>query len=128
MSSEIILNGISLPSSLVWVNEFNEQLVSQNTQRTLAGSTVIFHGKRTNGIPITLASGSDYGWTKRSVVVQLKEFVKQAGLIMPLVVKGQSFNVVFDHQKGALAATSIYPYADPQSDHFCRININLITV
>ena len=128
MSSTITLNGIELPSGMLWSNEFSEQLVSQNTQRTLSGSTVIFHGKRTNGIPITLASGTDYGWTKRSIVVQLKELVKQAGLVMHLLIKGESYNVVFDHAKGALAATSIYPYADPQDDHFCRININLITV
>ena len=128
MSSEITLNGISLPNGMIWVNEFNEQLTSQTTQRTLAGSIVVFNGARSNGLSIEIASGTDHGWIKRSALTQLKDLAKQSGLIMPLVLKGETFTVVFDHQRGAIAATSIYPYADPQSDHFCRATIRLLTV
>lgn len=125
----IVLQQLELPNSLVWLDEFEQPTVSQTHKRTLAGSIVIFSGSRPNGIPVTITSGPDYGWVKRSIVLQIKSLADQAGLVMTLDIKGKSFNVVFDHSNNnAFTAIPIYPYANPTDTDYYKVKLQLVTV
>jgi hypothetical protein len=124
----ISLNGISL-NGCQWVNEFSGGYVSQQVQRTLSGSVVVYHGQRTNGIPISIESGSDYGFVKRSDVVQIQELVKQSGVVMSITLRSETYSVIFD-QANPFEATPIFPISNPEDndDLYYRVKVNLITV
>lgn len=123
----IILNNVVLPTGMIWENEFNEQLVSQTTKRTLSGSIVIFSGSREKGLNISLSSGPDFGWLKRQVLSTLKSFASQPALIMPLVIGSETFNVVFDHSNQAINAVPVVPFANPSETDYYKAKINLTT-
>lgn len=125
----ITLDGIAFGQGLQWVDEMSASKVSMTTQRALDGSIVVYHGQKTSGIPITLSSETDTGWIKRSVVEQLKTLADQSGAVFVLVLKGVTYNVVFDHTQGqALEAKPLFPYTNPQPDDYYRVSIKLLTV
>lgn len=63
----ITLDGIELPTGLLWSDEFASTRVTQTVRRTLDGSVVVFYGEMRAGLPITLESEPDAGirWTDR---------------------------------------------------------------
>jgi len=122
------LNAITLPP-LQWTNEFTQERVSQSTQRTLAGNTVVYYGQRKNGYPIDLESKQDTGWVTRSTLKQLQSISQQAGLVMPLEIRGETHQVMFRHNEGqALEATPLWPYSSPVDDDYYLVKLKLITV
>lgn len=124
----ITLDGITLPSALQWSNEFTSKKVSQTVQRTLAGGTVIYHGQRSNGVAIELASGGDHGWMKKSELDQVKALSDQSGKVMELNLRGETYNVVFDHRGDCLTATPVFPVVTPDANTYYRVKMAFITV
>lgn len=127
--ADITLGVVSLPASLQWKDELTSQSVAQTVKRTLDGSVVVFYGEKTNGIPITLESGNDHGWVRRSVVESLKALAEQAGSVYQLAIRNQTFNVMFDHAAPpAFTATPIIPFANPTDTDWYRVSLKLITI
>jgi len=125
----ITLDTLTLPSGLSWADEYNAQSVAQTVRRTLDGGQVITYAGLQAGRHITLTSGEDFGWVRKSVVDALATKAASPGAIYSLSIRGQTYPVLFlHHEPPALDATPLWPVANPQSDDYYRITLKLITV
>ena len=121
--NEVVLTG------LLWDNEFNQNKINQTIQHTLSGSVVVYSGKKLNGYPISLSSGENYGWLKRSVVEQISALTEDINLVMTLNIRGVNKQVMFDNSKGdGFEATPLFPLVNPTADAYYRVKINLISI
>jgi hypothetical protein len=122
------LNAIPLPDDLQWLDEFAPRVI-QSLKTTLDYTPHITAGAKIKGIPITLRSWDDGAFVDRATVLLLQAAANQAGLIMPLVLRDTSFQVMFRHHDGqAFTAEQVKDIANPGADDLCRITLNLITV
>jgi hypothetical protein len=113
----------------VWTDEFAAQTVAQTVRRTLEGSVVVFYGRHSGGLPITLESEPDAGWLTRTQVEALKLRADSPGGIFTLELRGQVFQVMFRHQEPpALEAKPLVALAHPQPGDFYLATLKLMTV
>lgn len=93
----IILNGITLNPSLMWVDEFNYATVQQKLVFSLDSGYRIYGRQAPNNRPITLVASDESGWLTREMVLAIKaiESVPKAEYI--LTIRNQDFNIVFRH-------------------------------
>lgn len=100
----VTLEGITLPTDIQWVDEFNGHGVGQAITPTLTGALVIEETAQIDGRPITLESG-DGSWVERQVIEQL--YALESTPLAPdttltlVWADGRSFDVVFDRSGGA---------------------------
>lgn len=122
------INAIPLPDDMQWLDEFAPKVIQQ-LKTSLDGTPNLIAMGRTNGLPITLSSWSDGAFITRTTVLLLQALADQAGLVMPLVLRDQTFSVMFrHHEQNAFTAESVKQIANPGSDDLYRITLNLITV
>lgn len=125
----ITLDGIALPAGLLWSDEFAVTRVAQTVRRTLDGSVVVFYGELRAGLPITLESEPDAGWLTRTQIEALALRASSPGGIYPLVLRGQTWTVMFRHQDApALEAKPLVSVANPQAGDFYIATLKLMTV
>jgi len=125
----IQLDTLTLPDDLIWTDEFSAQPVAQTTQRTLDGGLVVFYGGLTSGLPISLESPSDGGWTRRDLVQALALRAASPGGVYTLSLRGQAWQVMFRHQEPpAFEAQALLDFSDPGPDSFYRVNLKLMTI
>lgn len=120
---------LTLPSNLLWTDEFAWRQVEQRGRYTLTGALILESAVRQAGRPITLAAGSSFGWVTRNVVLTLKEWAAVPGRQMTLVLRGEPpRTVVFDHASGAIEAPAVVDYADPADDDFYVLTVRFLQV
>lgn len=125
----IILDGISLPVSLLWSDEWAAAAVAQTVRRTLDGSLVVFYGHISGGLPITLESESDAGWLTRSQVEAMALRAASPGGVYTLSLRGQTYQVMFRHHDApAFDAKPLVSLANPQPGDFYLATIKLMTI
>ena len=125
----ITLDGIELPTGLLWSDEFASTRVTQTVRRTLDGSVVVFYGEMRAGLPITLESESDAGWMTRSQVEALALRAASPGGVYTLMLRGQTLSVMFRHHDApAFDARPLVPLANPQPGDFYLATLKLMTV
>ena len=125
----ITLDGIALPAGLLWSDEFAVTRVAQTVRRTLDGSVVVFYGELRAGLPITLESEPDAGWLTRTQIEALALRASSPGGIYPLVLRGQTWTVMFRHQDApAFEAKPLVSVANPQAGDFYIATLKLMTV
>ncbi len=123
------LEGIPLPSSLQWSDEYSSSKVTQTMKRTLDGGVVVYYGPNMAGLPITLESTSESGWVQKSVLDQLHTIANSPGGIYTLSLRGVSYQVMFRHQDGvALEAAPLIPVNSPGATDYYTVKIRLMTV
>jgi hypothetical protein len=125
----ITLDGIALPAGLLWSDEFAVARVTQTVRRTLDGSVVVFYGELRAGLPITLESEPDAGWLTRTQIEALALRAASPGGVYPLVLRGQTWTVMFRHQDApAFEAKPLLSVANPQAGDFYIATLKLMTV
>jgi hypothetical protein len=125
----IQLETLLLPDGLIWLDEFDVQSVPQTTQRTLDGSLVVFYGQYSAGVPITLASEPDAGWLTRELVEGIAALAAMPGGIFPLLLRGQTHQVMFRHQDPpAFEAKPLVNRATPQPGDYYLATLKLMTI
>jgi hypothetical protein len=125
----ITLDGITLPAGLLWSDEFAVARVTQTVRRTLDGSVVVFYGELRAGLPITLESEPDAGWLTRTQIEALALRAASPGGVYPLVLRGQTWTVMFRHQDApAFEAKPLLSVANPQAGDFYIATLKLMTV
>ena len=125
----IVLDGIALPTGLLWSDEFNASRVAQSVRRTLDGSVVVFYGEMRAGLPITLESELDAGWLTRAQVEAIALRAASPGGVYTLRLRGQSWQVMFRHQEApAFEAKALLPRANPQPGDFYLATLKLMTL
>lgn len=125
----ISLDGIQLPDGLVWTDEFSALPVVQTVRHTLDGQAVVFHAQRRAGLPITLESEPDAGWLTRAQVEAVSARAASPGGVFVLVLRGQSFQVMFrHHEPPAFDARPLINRATPLPGDFYIATLKLMTV
>lgn len=125
----ITLDGIELPTGLLWSDEFASTRVTQTVRRTLDGSVVVFYGEMRAGLPITLESEPDAGWMTRSQVEALALRAASPGGVYTLALRNQTLLVMFRHHDApAFDARPLVPLANPQPGDFYLATLKLMTV
>ena len=125
---------ISLPEDLVWVDEFRPWKVSQVFQHSLSGALIVQESAKLAGRPITLQSGSDYGWASRAVVEALQALELVAnGPVMTLSVPAhesanRTFSVRFRRDAAAIEAAQIKPILPPAPTDWYSLILRLMQV
>ncbi|OEY66798.1 hypothetical protein [Marinobacter sp. X15-166B] len=123
-----ITNGVTvidLPPDLDWRDEFDWTPVEHSTDYSLAGNLVVQEGERQDGRPITLYGGREV-WVERSTVEALYDLAKTPGQLMTLALWGRSFSVMF--RRPAIEARPIRRLANPGSEHYYAITVNLMEI
>lgn len=128
----ILLATVALPAGLRWLDEWDDQSVTQTMRRRLDGSpTVYARANVSGGRPITLEADSSQ-WLTRDVAAALVTLAQTLGTPYPLVFEdrgGLSFHVLFRHQDApALDLRPLVDYADPMGSDPIVGQIKLMTI
>lgn len=122
------LNGIALPDDLQWLDEFTPRVI-QSLKTSLDATPHITAIPKTKGLPITLSSWDDGAFVTRATVLQLQDAARQVGYAMPLLLRDQSYSVMFRHHDGqAFSAEPVRQVANPGDSDWFRIKLLLMTV
>lgn len=122
------LNTITLPTDLLWPDEFTPRVIQQ-LKTSLDATPLITAIAKTKGLPITLKSRGDGGTVTRTTVDALQALAIQPGLSMTLILKDVQYQVMFRHHEGqALVAEPLGDNSNPDPEDFYFITLNLITV
>lgn len=117
---------VALPVDLTWTDEFTWDQVTQSAEYTTTGALVLDAWAKQAGRPITLTGSETRAWCQRGVLKTLMQWASEPGKTFTLNLRGVSHSVVFNHQSGAVDATSLADYADPADDDFYVITIRFL--
>jgi hypothetical protein len=122
----LLLDAISLPVDLLWVDEYAYTPVKQTINTAVDGSLVIEAAAALTGRPITLQGGDDYAWISKATLESLR--LKQAtpGLVMTLSLLGVTHSVIFI-QPG-ITAKQVVDYSNPASGDWYSVTLKFIKI
>ena len=125
----IVFDGLSLPSGLLWADEFAATAVAQSVRRTLDGSPVVFYSPLRAGQPITLESEADAGWLTRALVEAIAVRAMSPGGVYTLSLRNQTYTVMFRHHDApAFEAKPLVNLANPHAGDFYRATLKFLTL
>lgn len=119
---------VTLSDDFTWPDEFTwPKVVTQKTY-SVTGALLIETNTRQTGRPITLVGDEMSAWLSRAALNTLRTFLETAGAAMTLVFRGQTFNVMFDHEGGALEAEPIIDFNTPDDADYFFITLRFVEV
>lgn len=125
----IVLDGITLSGSLLWVDKRAFSPVAQSVRRTLGGGLVVFSKGLDAGRPVTLEATEDSGWLTATMVDSLTAMAASPGAVYAFSYHGEAFNVVFRHDEPpAMDMRPLQPRATVLPGDFFVGTIKLLTV
>ncbi|MEZ2740309.1 hypothetical protein [Comamonas jiangduensis] len=90
------LNGIALPSGMLWVDEFAWAAAQRSVERSITGAQIIDVVPKVAGRPITLQGAQDQGWIRRATLLAVRALADVPGGQYPLMLAtGEQFTVMF---------------------------------
>lgn len=101
-----------LGDRLLWTDEFGWSPVVQVTEPSTKGQLMVHVGVREASRPITLNGVESKAWITRSLCSSLQAWADLPGIVMTLVLRGVSRQVMFDHERGGFEATPVWRIAD----------------
>lgn len=107
---------ITLPDALSWADEYSWSPIEQTKSYTTTGALLIEEAVRQAGRPFTLEGTEDRTWCTRALVEQLRAWAATPLIVLRLVLRGATYNVTFDHERGALLGLPVLFYADSAID------------
>lgn len=127
------LQELTLPDSLLWVDEFKWGASLSKSQYTLTGDMVVQTSKRNIGRPITLEyPDENQAWVPRSLVQTLVEWLnyptRRYTLKFQYPTDVRSFTVMFRHSEGAIESTPVKGFPEHSADAWFRLKIKLMEV
>lgn len=123
----ILLDTITLPDDLIWIDEYAHTPVKQTVSTAVNGSLIVEAAAQTKGRPITLAGGTDYGWIDRATLELLRAKQYQPGLTMTLTLRGTAYSVLFV-QPGGIEAKPVIDYNTPDASDWYTVTLKFIEV
>jgi len=121
-------DNLTLPTDLIWIDEFDWTPVQQTQTRSITGALIIETGTKQAGRPITLSGGNDYGVITRATLTSLSAKLTANSPAVLTLNDGRVFNVIFDHSKTPIEAKPWIDYSDPIDADFYTLKINLLAV
>lgn len=121
----ITLNGIPLPSSLVWAEEHGTRL-RQSTRETLGGDVHIYHGRAGGFEPMTLEGLDGNAWATKQQLGALVGMLETESELLLTLHDGTSHTVLPREDAGRVVEWErVFPIHDlAASDHVRIIRIN----
>lgn len=119
---------LTLPVDMLWTDEFAWRPVEQRQQYTLTGALVVEAAARQSGRQITLSAGDDYAWMTRATLDTLRTWSLLPAQSFTLLYRGVMRTVAFDHAEGAITATQIIDYSDPDAADDYAVTLRFIEV
>lgn len=112
---------VQIENGFFWSDEFDYKLIEQKQQFAVDGSLIIQEGKKKAGRPITLVpSNEGMGWIKRREMSKLQDWSalqdEQFTLEFDYPHDNRRFNVLFNHQEGAITNPKLILGFSPISD------------
>lgn len=106
---------VILSDGFLWSDEFDWKPIEQKQDRAVDGTLITQEGKKKSGRPITLTADKNMAWVKRHIVSKLKDWsvlqdqleLEQFELRFDYYHDKRVFNVVFNHQEGAIEAKPV---------------------
>jgi hypothetical protein len=123
----ITLDGIDLPSDLIWSDEYGYTPVQQSKSLAVDGTLIVEAAAALKGRTITLQGGQDYGWIDRATLELVRAKQYDPGLVMTLILNGISYSVLFEQPDG-LQASPIVDYAVPDDADYYSITLKFFEV
>lgn len=112
---------LGLHHDLLWTDEHSWSKTVATRTYAVTGALIVQVGTRKAGRHITLAApNEEMGWLPRATVDTLRAWADVAGLQMQLQMdNGQTYNVQFRHDDGALEARPVKGFTSPDpADYF----------
>lgn len=124
----ITLDALTLPSDLLWSDEFEWSPIESTQEYAVTGALVVDTATRQAGRPITLEADEDRAWIDRATLQQLYALTTPANRQMTLVMNGVTRDVIFRPGGDPISARPIFPLANPQADLAYVVTLRLTEV
>ena len=102
---------VSLEDGFLWSDEFEWKPIEQKLERAIDGTAIIQEGKKKSGRSIALVpANKEMGWIKRRDLRSLlawSALQEQFTLEFEYPHDNRHFNVIFNHEAGALEAKPV---------------------
>lgn len=119
---------VDISDDFDWPDEYSWPKVATQKTYSVTGALLVETNTRQTGRPITLAGNESTAWMPRIDLVTVREFFETPGAEMTLDFRGQTFNVMFDHEAGALEATPVADFAEPDDADYFFVTLRFIEV
>lgn len=124
------LDGITLPDTLQWVDEYDWSPIVQSSGYGVTGSLFIQEGTKLKGRTITLTGTEEMGWVTRAIVnlLNAKRIVAgwQGTLTLP---DAREFTVSFRNGENAIEVSPVVPHNQFAVSQYYRVrSIKLMEV
>ena len=124
------LDGITLPDTLQWVDEYDWSPIVQSSGYGVTGSLFIQEGTKLKGRTITLTGTEEMGWVTRAIVnlLNAKRIVAgwQGTLTLP---DAREFTVSFRNGENAIEVSPVVPHNQFGVSQYYRVrSIKLMEV
>lgn len=118
---------VSLEDGFLWSDEFEWKPIEQKQERAIDGTLIVQEGTKKSGRSIALTpSDSNMGWIKRRDLRQLlawSALQEQFRLEFEYLNDNRQFNVVFNHEAGALEAKPVKGIPTVSDDDYYNVTM-----
>lgn len=122
------VDSVDISDDFDWPDEYAWPKVALQKTYSVTGALLVETNTRQTGRPITLVGTEQIAWMTRLDLTQVREFVDTPGAELELVFRSLTFNVMFDHEAGALEATPVADFAEPDDADFFYVTMRFIEV
>lgn len=98
MATTVSLEGIVLPSPIIWTDRNSWSGIQQTSERVLGGRQVTEYASLVGGRPVTLQSERNQGWVTWGVFKQLEALARTPGAVCSLQIGTFFAQVIFRHE------------------------------
>ena len=118
---------VSLSDGFLWSDEFEWKPIEQKLERAIDGTAIIQEGKKKSGRSIALLpADKEMGWIKRRDLRSLlawSALQEQFTLEFEYPHDNRHFNVIFNHEAGALEAKPVKDLPTISEDDYYNVTM-----
>lgn len=122
------LDNLTLPTDLIWIDEFDWTPVQQTQTYSITGALIIESGTKQAGRPITLSGDNESGIISRADLKILQAKLTATSPFVLTLNDARTFNVIFNHAQKPIEAKPWIDYSDTDDADFYTLKINLLAV
>ena len=122
------LDNLTLPTDLLWIDEFDLTPVQQTQAYSITGALIIESGVKQAGREITLSGDNVSGLISRADLKTLESKLTQTPPLVLTLNDARTFNVIFNHAKKPIEAKPWIDYSDVDNADLYTLKINLLAV
>lgn len=123
---------VPLEDGFLWSDEFDWKPIEQKQERAINGALIIQEGKKLTGRPITLVPPvPGMGWIKRKHLRDILEWSslqEQFTLQFEWPHDQRQFNVIFNHEAGAIEAKPAKEHPTVSEDDYYIVTMRFTEV